>query len=70
MQKFVIKNAQVCDGVSQNIINADILVENGRIADIAPNINIENIEIFDAKGMIAAPGFIDAHSHSEIRKLK
>lgn len=70
MQKFVIKNAQVCDGVSQNIINADILVENGRITDIAQNINIENIEIFDAKGMIAAPGFIDAHSHSEIRKLK
>ena len=69
MQKFVIKNGKVCDGISQNIRNSDILVENGRIADISENINGDYM-IFDAAGKIVAPGFIDAHSHSEIRKLK
>ena len=70
MYRFVIKNGKVCDGISNNFIKADILIEDGTIRDIAPGIEADDIEIFDAAGKIVAPGFIDAHSHSEIRKLK
>lgn len=69
MHKFVIRNGKVCDGFSNTLKNCDILVENGKIAEIAENISTDYL-IFDAAGKIVAPGFIDAHSHSEIRKLK
>lgn len=69
MRKFIIRNGNVCDGISDNIVKADVLVENGRIKDIAPDINSEDTIIFDASDRIVAPGFIDAHSHSELRKL-
>ena len=70
MDKFIIKNGKVCDGISDNIIQSDILIEAGKIKDIAPFIEADDIEKFDAAGKIVAPGFIDAHSHSELRKIK
>ena len=36
MRKFIIKNGQICDGISKDIFQADILIENDRIKDIAP----------------------------------
>lgn len=42
---------------------ADIVVENGRIVAIGPNLDAAGAEIFDATGAIVAPGFIDMHVH-------
>lgn len=46
-----------------NIENADILIEDGRIAEIRPGIEAEADEVIDAAGHIASPGFVDAHHH-------
>jgi 5-methylthioadenosine/S-adenosylhomocysteine deaminase len=41
----------------------DVLVENGKIKAIAPQIQANNAQVVDARGMIVMPGFIDTHRH-------
>jgi 5-methylthioadenosine/S-adenosylhomocysteine deaminase len=42
----------------------DILVVNGRIAEVAPHIDAPEAERVDATGRIAVPGFVNAHMHT------
>ncbi|MQB07245.1 amidohydrolase [Agrobacterium tumefaciens] len=41
----------------------DVLIENGKIAAIGPNLRVDDAEIIDAAGMILMPGMIDGHRH-------
>lgn len=41
----------------------DIMVENGRIREIASQIAIEDAEVVNCTGKIIMPGFIDTHHH-------
>src|ERR1039457_2204532 len=59
---IVIKKGRVIDPASQTDRVADVLIVDGRIAGVAPNLSA-NAEVFDATGMIVAPGFIDMHVH-------
>lgn len=59
---LLIKNGKIHDAVTPAPYVADILIENGKIAMIAPDIQAD-AEIFDAQGMDIYPGFIDAHTH-------
>jgi cytosine/adenosine deaminase-related metal-dependent hydrolase len=43
--------------------NADILIKDGRIAAIGPNIVADGVATEDAGGRIAIPGLVDAHTH-------
>ena len=42
----------------------DILVEDGKIADVGPAIRAEGVEVSDQTGMHITPGLIDAHCHA------
>ncbi len=42
---------------------ADVLIENGKIAAVRPNISAPDAEVIDASRMIVAPGFVDTHRH-------
>ena len=61
---LVIRNATVIDGTRAPRFEADIAIEGGRIAEIGSISGKAKKEI-DAKGRIAAPGFIDAHTHDD-----
>jgi len=63
MPRFAIKNGRVIDPASSLDSNCDVLIEDGRIAAIGPNLDTGGIEEFDATGLIVAPGFIDMHVH-------
>jgi 5-methylthioadenosine/S-adenosylhomocysteine deaminase len=41
----------------------DILVEGGRIVEVAQSIDAPDAEIVDAEGRIVMPGFVDTHHH-------
>jgi dihydroorotase len=60
---IVIKNGRVIDPASQTDRVADVLIVDGRVAGVAPNLSSPKAEVFDASGMIVAPGFIDMHVH-------
>jgi cytosine/adenosine deaminase-related metal-dependent hydrolase len=42
----------------------DILIEDGKIAQIGEGIDAEGAEVIEAGGMIAMPGFVNAHIHT------
>src|SRR5690349_21794711 len=42
---------------------ADVLIEDGKIREVRPNITADAVTV-DAGNRILAPGFVDTHSHS------
>ena len=51
------------DGLGE-LPNADILVEDDRIAAVGPNLSADDARVIDASGDIVIPGFIDTHRHT------
>ena len=67
---FLIKNGKIIDGTGNPWFKADLLIENGKIKKIAPNIEgTKAEEVIDASGLIVSPGFIDIHTHSDATVL-
>ena len=63
---LLIKNGRVLDPASQTDAALDILIDGEQIAELAPAGKLSranNAEVFDAAGLIVAPGFIDMHVH-------
>ena len=60
---IVIRNGRVIDPSSSADCIADVLIVDGRIAGVGPSLSSPGAEVFDAAGMIVAPGFIDMHVH-------
>jgi len=63
MTSLLIKNGHVVDPVNQIDRVLDILVENGKIAQISAGITARADEIIDAKGLTVTPGLIDLQVH-------
>lgn len=60
---LLVKNGRVMDPASGVEAALDVLLDGGRIAAVGANLSADGAEIFDAKGLIVAPGFIDLHCH-------
>jgi len=58
---LVIKNGRVIDPASGHDAVADVWIEDGVTRGVGTNLS--GGEVFDASGMIVAPGFIDMHVH-------
>ena len=69
MFDLVIRNGIIVDGSGRKRFKADIAIEDGRIFNIAPQIESEAEKLIDANGCIVSPGFIDMHSHSDFTLL-
>lgn len=63
MSRFVIKNGRIIDPANQVDRRADLAIEDGVVREIASGIDTTGAEVFDASGLIVAPGFIDMHVH-------
>ncbi|HWJ25335.1 MAG TPA: hypothetical protein VNS32_02275, partial [Flavisolibacter sp.] len=61
--KLIIANGHLIDPSENQNSGKNLLIENGKVAawlgqnEKAP----DDVEIFDASGLIVAPGFIDMH---------
>src|SRR3979411_1084840 len=62
---YLIKNGAVVtvDEARGTLPRADVLVRDGRIAGIGPDLAATDAEVIDATDMIVMPGFIDTHYH-------
>lgn len=60
---LLIKNGRVMDPASKTDAALDVLVDGERIARVGVNLAAPDAEIFDAAGLVVAPGFIDLHCH-------
>ena len=68
MKRILIKNGTLIDGSREKRYDADLLIEGDKIVKIG-EINEEADEVIDATGKIVSPGFIDTHSHSDLKVL-
>src|SRR5437773_5523532 len=62
---LLIRNGHLIDPVARVHALVDTLLRDGQVSEIAPPNKIRGgaDEIFDAKALIVAPGFIDLHAH-------
>jgi dihydroorotase len=63
MSELLIKNGRVIDPASGRDERADVLIRGGVVAAIGSAIHSAGAEVFDASGLVVAPGFIDMHTH-------
>ncbi|QKY68975.1 dihydroorotase [Lentibacillus sp. CBA3610] len=59
---ILLKNARHLKS-DQKKENCDILIENGKIKDIAGSINVEADDVIDCRNNFVFPGFLDVHVH-------
>jgi dihydroorotase len=60
---LLIKNGRVIDPASRTDRVSDVLIVDGNVTGVGSGLSATGAEVFDAGGMIVAPGFIDIHVH-------
>ncbi len=60
---LLIKNGRVIDPATCTDAALDVLLDGDRISQMGASLSAKGAEVFDATGMIVAPGFIDLHCH-------
>ncbi len=63
MGKLWIQHARILDPSQNMDMVGDLLIENGKIAQVGGEMIAEDAQVIDAKGLIAAPGLVDMHVH-------
>lgn len=69
MKRILIQNGTLYDGLGGQPYQADLLVQDGRIAQIAPGITEPADQVIDATGKVVTPGFVDIHRHHDAKPL-
>ena len=62
---LIIRNGTIIDGTGAQRFQADVGVQDGRIAEIGNLPEAPAPQQIDATGKIVCPGFIDVHNHSD-----
>ncbi|MBR6499830.1 MAG: D-aminoacylase, partial [Clostridia bacterium] len=66
MDRLLIRGGTVLDGTGRPGFEADVEVKDGVITAVAPRLPAGAADrVLDARGLAVAPGFIDAHAHSD-----
>src|SRR5262245_62850306 len=62
---WIIRGATIVDGTGALPQVGDVAIRDGRVAAIGKVEANASDRVFEAKGLVLAPGFIDAHSHHD-----
>jgi dihydroorotase len=63
MNMLLIKNGRVVDPSQGLDAVQDVLLQEGRVAQVGPSLSAAGAKVIDAAGLLVAPGFIDLHVH-------
>ncbi len=63
MRELLIRNGRVVDPSSNRDEIADVFIRGGTIVAVAPDFDAAGAKVFDATGLVVAPGFVDMHVH-------
>ena len=62
-QSTLITGATILTGTGERLDNADLLLVDGKIAEIGTGLSATGADLIDAEGKWVTPGVIDVHSH-------
>jgi N-acyl-D-amino-acid deacylase len=65
----VLRGALVFDGTGAPPREADVSIEDGRIAAVGSRLDAANVPATNLRGLALAPGFIDIHGHTDLGLL-
>jgi len=65
---LIIRGGKVVDGAGNPWYRGDVAVADGRIAAVG-RLDADADRVIDASDLVVAPGFVDAHSHSDSNTL-
>src|SRR5437773_12247542 len=68
MSELLLRGGTVVDGSGGERRRADVLVRDGKTASVGENLRAA--EAIDCGERIVAPGFIDTHSHSDLKMFE
>ena len=60
---MIIRNAMIHDAIHAKPYKGSLLIRDGKLVSVGEPAEEAGEEIFDAEGLQAYPGFVDAHSH-------
>jgi dihydroorotase len=63
MSDILLKNGRIIDPANNRDEIADVLIQNNKIAQIAPRITASDAQTIDVTGKLVTPGLIDMHVH-------
>lgn len=64
MSSILIKEAYLITmDADRRLFTGDILIQDGHIRELAPDLSLPADKVIKAKGMVALPGFVQAHTH-------
>lgn len=69
MSAVVIRGARVADGTGAPLFEADLRIEDDRIAEVG-DVRANGVEEIDATGLVLAPGLIDVHTHDDLALIR
>src|SRR5215468_1839114 len=65
MADVLLRGGTVIDGTGADRFDADVRIEDGRIAAVGERLAADGAEVIDVAGRMVAPGFIDVHTHDD-----
>jgi dihydroorotase len=63
VSSLLVRGGRVVDPTQDLDALRDVLLRDGLVAEIGEHIEADGVEVFDARGAVVAPGFIDMHVH-------
>jgi dihydroorotase len=63
MSRYLLAGGRVVDPASGTDEVSDVLVEDGLVANVGPELSAPRAEVLDAAGLVVAPGLVDMHTH-------
>jgi dihydroorotase len=63
MPKLLLKGGHVMDPANKRDGAFDVLIDDGKIADVQPAMAANGAQTLQVKGLLVTPGFVDLHTH-------
>jgi dihydroorotase len=62
-ESLAIRGGRILDPASGLDLTGDLLIRDGRIAAVGPDVGAGAERVIDARGLVVCPGFVDLHCH-------